>query len=68
VGAPSVPGLPEDGPTGEPPAVKLELTVPEVPNVVPETQLPPVEVPQVELPPVESVTESVTGSLTDSLR
>ena len=60
---PSVPALPEGGPSGEPPAVKLELTAPEIPQVLPETQLPPVEVPQVELPGVESVTGSLTNVL-----
>src|SRR5919112_1226397 len=45
VSAPSAPALPDTGTTTDEPALRLELTVPEVPNVVPETQLPPIEVP-----------------------
>jgi RNA polymerase sigma factor (sigma-70 family) len=62
VDAPSVPALP-NGDSSEPPAAKLELTIPEVPQVLPETQLPPVEVPQVGLPGVQSVTGSLPNVL-----
>jgi RNA polymerase sigma factor (sigma-70 family) len=62
VSGPDVPGVPEQ-PRVEEPAVQLELTVPEVPNVLPETQLPPIEVPQVKLPRVDEV----TGALPDAL-
>jgi RNA polymerase sigma factor (sigma-70 family) len=54
VSAPSVPALPDEGLSTEPPpAVNLELTVPEVPQVLPEAQL----------PSVESVTESLSDAL-----
>ena len=59
VGGPSVPELPAGEPRGTTPPVELELTLPEVPHVLPETQLPPVEVPPVELPGIQSVTGAV---------
>jgi RNA polymerase sigma factor (sigma-70 family) len=59
VDGPSVPELPADEPPTAPPSTRLELEVPEVPNVLPETTLPPVEVPQVELPGIQSVTGAV---------
>jgi Sigma-70, region 4 len=63
VDAPSVPDLSDSPDPPQPPSTRLELSVPEIPNVTPEIQLPPVEVPQLELPSVESVTGSVPNLL-----
>jgi RNA polymerase sigma factor (sigma-70 family) len=70
----SGPGLPEvprtEGEGSEPPAVKMELPLPETPQVLPELQgrsLPQVGLPAVPLPHTGAVTDQVTDPLRDVL-